>query len=73
MKDIKSMLNQKNIGILDQKIRLIAGIALAFAYLYGFANPFILVAAGLLIVTGARKNCFIYSLMNFSSCSKKDQ
>jgi hypothetical protein len=71
MKDIRSMLSDKNVGQWDQRIRIGAGVALAFAYLSGFSSPFILISSALLIVTGARKNCFFYSLMNFSSCPKK--
>lgn len=67
MRDWKVMLREKNVGIVDQRIRLFLGIALAFLYLAGIGGVFGLIASAVLIVTGARRSCPVYAAMGYTS------
>jgi hypothetical protein len=67
---------QKNEGMIDRIIRLIAGtVLLGFSALFlsGFVQTVGVLIGIALIITGAIGYCGIYTLLNISTLSKKEK
>ena len=66
---------KKNLGNTDKLIRIILAIVFAALYFTGYVTGAIgiilLVAGGVILLTGVVGNCPIYSLFGFNSCPGK--
>ena len=66
---------QKNMGVTDKTIRLIAAVALVILYftgiLEGTLGVIALVVAGVFVLTSLVSFCPIYPILGINTCAKK--
>ncbi|MEN6292817.1 MAG: DUF2892 domain-containing protein [Methanobacterium sp.] len=66
----------KNVGKIDQTVRLIAGVILIVVSLFGVGNVLqiiFLILGILMIVTGATSFCPVYLLFKYDSVHQKEK
>lgn len=66
---------QKNMGVTDKTVRLIAGVALVVLYLTGIVEGTLgviaLVVAGVFVLTSLVSFCPLYPILGINTCAKK--